>query len=286
MNIKPININTERPDVLRTKQFFGLWYGMVVGFGFSVFAWGIDGYLLNEFHGLHPWIKFIVGGILCSGIGGVTGWLTARVNKSFYALFFWLTAAYLFARLTVNVPLKFAPAVMSIIEPGTRGLLHYTYYEEMGTRALVAFTWIGIIIAIVGLLQIPMSDSAVFSNSAFGKIMPMLVSVVLMGICGTIVDNGLINEPLRSAVEATDHTIQYVVDQRGKEVNLAEARQMHTGAFRSTQDLVTAERKMVVSSYDSSLGEVRILIQFKGSWVECQVFYNQLSSCKVVEATP
>ena len=283
MNLKIINLNTERPDILRAKRSYGFWYGVVLGFGFSVFTWGTDAYALSQYHGLQPWIKFIVGSVLCTGIGGITGWLSARVNKPLYALFFWLAAAYLFARLTINIPLKLVPQILSMIEPATSGLLHYTYYPELGTRVGLAYTWIGIFVAMAGLLQIPMSESAVFSNSLGGKIVPMLVSVVLMSICGTIVDNGLINEPLRSAIVTIDNTTQFVIDNRGREVDPAEARQMHAGAFRTIQDVVTQERRMIVSGYDKTLGDVDILIQFEASWVECQVLYNQPVSCKVVK---
>ncbi len=283
MNLKSINLNTERPDILRARRRYGFWFGIAIGLGFSVFTWGTDAYSLNQYHGLQPWLKFVVGSILCTGIGGITGWLSARVNKSIYSLIFWLAAAYLFARLSLNVPLKLVPQILATLEPATSGLLHYVYYPELGARFVVAYTWIGIFVAIAGLLQIPMSDSAVFSNSLAGKAVPLLVCVILMSICGMIVDNGLINEPLRSAIVATDNTTQFVIDNRGRDVDPAEARQMHAGAFRTIQDVVTQERRMIVSGYDKTLGEVYILIQFESKWVECQVLYNQPVSCKVVE---
>lgn len=282
MDIKQVNLKTERPDILRARLKYGFWYGAAVGLGFAIFTWGVDGYILSTLHGLFPWVKFIVGGLLCTGIGGITGWLTIRVNKSIHALLFWLGAAYLFARLTIHVPLKYAPQILSTLEPATQGLLHYVYYEELGARAVVAFTWIGIFVAIAGLLQIPLSDLAV-SNSQAGKIGPIAVCIVLMSICGMIVDNSLINEPLRLAIAAMDDTIQFVYDNQGKKVDPAEARKMHAGAFRTIQDAVTEERRMVVSGYDKTLGEVSILIRFESSWVECLVLYSQPVSCKLVE---
>jgi len=283
MKLQSVNLNSERPEILRARRNYGFWFGIAVGLGFSIFTWGTDAYTLSRYHGLQPWLKFIVGSILCTGIGGITGWLSARVGKSIYSLIFWLVAAYLFARLTINVPLKFVPQILSTLEPTTRGLLHYVYYAELGARFVVAYTWIGIFLAITGLLQIPMSDSAVFSNSLAAKMIPIVVSAILMSICGMIVDNGLINEPLRSAIEATDNTVQYVIDNRGKIVNPDEARKMHAGAFRTIPEMVTQERRMIVSGYDKTLGDVDILIKFKSSWVECKVLYNQPVSCKVIE---
>jgi len=286
MKLQPINPNIERPDVLREKHRYGIWFGLFVGLGFAIFTWGVDSYTLSLHHGLHPWLKFIIGAVICMIVGGIAGWLSAMANKSLYSVLIWLVASSVFAWLIVNLPLLILPKALSIVEPQTSGLLHYTYYDDFGRRVLVAYAWLAIFIAITGLLQIPLSDSAVFSISFFGKLGPIFVSFILMAIAGTIVDNGLINQPLRDATVAIDNTIQFITVNRGKEVDKAEARRMHTGAFRAIDDSVTDEHKLIVSGYDSLLGEVNILVKFERDWVECQVFYNQPISCKVVETTP
>lgn len=286
MKLQAIDPTLERPDVIRAKHRYGLWFGFFLGLGFSVFSWGIDGYILNAHNGLQPWLKVLMGAVFCSAVGGAAGWLAARLNRSLAAAFIWLVAGSIFAWLTVNLPLLLLPKALSILEPQTSGLLDYTYYDDFGKRVGVAFTWLGIFIALAGLLQIPLSDSAVFSTSLFGKAAPVFVSLALMGIAGTIVDNGLINEPLRGSVVAIDNTIQFILDNRGREVDSAAARRMHAGAFRSIEDSVTQERELIVSGYDGQLGEVNVLVKFERDWVECQVFYNQPISCRVVESVP
>lgn len=286
MKLQPINSILERPDVLREKHRYGIWFGLFLGFGFSFFTWGIDSYVLSTHHGLHPWLKFIIGAVICMVTGGIAGWFSAKSNSPLYSVPIWLVASSVFAWLIVNLPLSILPKALSILEPQTSGLLHYTYYDDFGRRVLVAYAWLGIFITMAGLLQLPLSDSAVFSTSFFGKLGPILVSIVLMAIAGAIVDNGLINQPLRDATVAIDNTIQFIIDNRGKEVDKEQARRMHTGAFRAIDDSVTAERKLIVSGYDSQLGEVNILVKFESDWAECQVFYNQPISCKVVDTSP
>lgn len=286
MSSRRINPNVERPDIMRAKRRYGFWYGAVVGLGFSVFCWGMDAYTLSTYHGMYPWAKFIAGSLLCMGIGGVTGWLTARVGKAIHGLIFWLITASAFAWLTVNLPMNLMPRFVSLLAPATRGLLHYTYYPEFGTRVVLAYVWIAIFMAIVGLLQLPLSDSAVFSASIMSKLWPLLLAIILMGICGVIVDNSMVNEPMRSAVTALDNTIQFIVDNQGKEADKAEARKMRIGAFRTTEDLVTQKRRLIVSGYDAPLGEIAVLVRFERGWVECLVMYNQPLSCEAVEVSP
>jgi hypothetical protein len=283
MKLKRIDSSAARSDILRAKRNYGFWFGVVLGLGFSIFTWGTDAYALSQYHGLHPWIKFAVGSVACAVIGGMTGWLTARVGKSIHGLIFWLVAASIFAWLTVNLPLNFVPRYVSVVEPATRGLLHYTYYSDFGARILVAYSWIAIFIAIASLLQLPLSDSAVFSTSVMAKVGPMLLAVVLMSICGVIVDNSMINEPMRAAINSTDNTIQFILDHRGQDVPSAEARKMHTGAFNTTKELVTEQRRLIVSGFDQTLGEINVLVRFESSWVECLIPYNQPLSCEEVD---
>lgn len=285
MKFQPINPNLERPDVVREKHRYGIWFGLFLGLWFVVFAFGIDSYILNLHHGLQPWLKLVIGAVICMIPGALAGWLSAKANKPLYSVMIWLVAGTVFAWSTVNLPLLLMPKALSVLEPQTSGLLHYTYYDDFGRRVMVAYVWVGIFISIAALLQIPMSDSAVFSTSFFGKLGPIFMSMVLMAIAGTIVDNGLINQPLRDATVAIDNTIQFIVDNRGKEVDLAEARRMHTGAFRAVDDLVTEEYKLIVSGYDSQLGEIKIMAKFKSDWVECQVVYNQPISCVIVDVS-
>ena len=183
------------------------------------------------------------------------------------------------------LPLQIAPRLLGWIEPQVQGLLHYEYYPGFSSRIGVAFVWISIFVSIAGLLQLPLSDSAVFSTSVLGKVTPMLVGLFLMGISGTIID-GLNNELLRSPIDSLNSTIQFAVDHQGKKVDILESRRMHLGALRVVQDSITQQRKLIVSGYDEFLSEVNVLVKFQKDWVECEVFYNQPLNCEKVAPVP
>lgn len=286
MNSNSVNLTPDKSHVIRIKRMYGILYGVIVGLAFAFFCWGIDSNLLSQHHGIQPWVKFGIGAALCIIVGGITGWLAAKLDKSLYSLFLWLIAGSIFAWLTVNLPLVFFPKAVTMLEPQLSGLLNYTYFDDFNTRVVVAYTWIAIFISITGLLQIPLSGSAVFSTSFFGKISPLVITVILMSINGSIVDAGLVNEPLRNSTIALDNTIQFVIDNQGKEVDKAESRRMHAGAFRAVGESVTEQRDLIVSGYDGELGQVHVLVRFERDLVECQVFYIQPISCKVIEASP
>lgn len=284
MKLQPLNPHLERPDVLREKYRYGIWFGLSMGLGFAFFTWGVDSYTLSTHHGLLPWLKFLIGAVICTAVGVVAGWLAALSNKPLFALPIWLVAGSAFAWLTINLPLTILSKAVALLESQAGGLLDYAYYDGFGRSILVAYAWVGIFAGVAGILQIPMSDSAVFSTSIFGKLGPILLSVVLMAIAGSIVDNGLVNKPLRDSTVALDNTLQFIVKNRGREVDPAEARQRHTGAFRAIDVSVTPEYRLIVREYDSLFVEVHILVKFEMDWVDCQVISNQPIQCEVVEA--
>lgn len=278
-------LSTGRTDVLRAKRTYGIWYGAALGFLFALFTWGLDAYFLSQLNSLHPWLKFAVGAVLCALAGGLAGWLSARKDKTLIAVPIWIVLGLFFAWLVVSLPTAILPRLLGFLEPDVQQYLHYVYYEEFSTRIGVAFGWIIIFVAIAGLLQLPLSEGAVFSTSVLGKLAPILVGLVLMGISGTIVD-GLNNELLRTPVQVLDATLQFAVDHRGQQVDKLESRRMRQGSLRVVKDLITQDRDLIVSGYDAYLGEVYILAKFEKAWVECQVFYNQPVNCKQVGTIP
>jgi hypothetical protein len=278
-------IPADRANIRRSKYIFGIWFGIVVGLTFSIFAWGVDAYKLSQINGLYPWLKFLVGVLPCTVVGGFTGWLSARIGKPPLALLFWVIAASVFAWLTVSLPLQITPRVLILLDPVLKDLLHYTYYEQFSFRFGIAYTWLALFAGLAGLLQIPLSDSAVFSTSVFGKISPMLVTMILMAIGGSTMDN-LNNELLRGPIDAINSTTQFFIAHQGEHIEPIQTRQMHLASLRTVQDLVTPERKFIISGYDEFLGDVQVLARFETAWVECEVLYNQPLSCKQVGDTP
>src|SRR5215213_9235820 len=281
MKLHPPVLTAARPDVLRSKYVYGIWFGTALGLTFSVFAWGIDAYTLSQINGLYPWLKFLGGALPCMIVGGCTGWLAARLDKPILALLLWAIVASFFAWLTISLPLQITPRVLSLVEPDIQDLLHYTYYESFSSRFGIAYAWLAIFVSLAGLLQLPLSDSAVFSTSFFGKVSPILVTLILMAICGTIVD-GLNNELLRSPVDSVDKTIQFLIDHRGEKIDVLQSRRMHLSAFRTVEGLITPERRLIVSGYDEYLEQVQVLAHFRDAWVECDLVVNQLISCQQV----
>ena len=270
-----------RPDVLGLKRRLGMAYGMTVGVAFAASAWGVDGYLLSQAHAMYPWLRLIIGAVICATVGGLVGWLVARFEKGILALLFYLGASFVFAWLIVHLPLRIFPRIVSWLDPETGGLLNYIFYENFNSRFTVAFVWVALFVSLAGILQIPLAEPAAFSTSFFGKIAPLIVCSVIMLVNGTLLDT-VSNEPLRSPILEMNDTIEFAVDHRGEQVDRALARMMHMSSLRGVQDVIDRPRRLIVGSYDEWLGQVNILVRFGDTWVDCVTVYNQPSFCKYV----
>jgi hypothetical protein len=267
-----------RPDVIQLRLRIGIAYGITMGLAFAVATWGIDGFLLSQAHALYPWLKFIIGAMICMPLGGLAGWLVARFEKGLLALLIYLAVGLIFAWLIVALPFRILPAVLQVLDPEVGNLLNYTFYEGFNAMHGVATFWVSLFVGLAGILQLPLTEPAVFSTALFGKVAPLLVCILVMVINGVIVDT-LNNEPLRKAVLHMEDTIEFAVAHEGQEVDQATTRAMRMASLRAVASSIHEPRRLIVREYDEYLGEIHVLVRFGSSWVDCLVIYNQPSFC-------
>lgn len=214
--MKPLNkfdILHIHPEIVHLKLKFGMLYGMMAGGAFAISSWGWDGFMLSKSHAYFPWTMLITGVICCAVVGGVAGWLTSWSENSLVGVVFWIISSLFFAWIMVALPLKINPFIVSKLDPQLGALLSYEENIEFGLRFGVSLAWVLPFALIVGVTQLPILESSVFTTSIFGRTAPFLFCVVVMSISGAITDN-LINAHFRDAIVSLDTTIQFVLDNK------------------------------------------------------------------------
>jgi len=283
--MKPLNrlgnLNT-RAEIMRLKRRFGMLYGAVAGLAFAITSWGWDGYLMSKSHAYFPWVMLLAGAFFCAIFGGIAGWLTARSESSLFGIVFWIISSLFFAWVMVALPLQIKPFIAAKFDPQLGALLNYETNIEFGFRFGVSLAWALPFMLIVGVTQLPIMESAVFSTSIFGKVAPLFFCIVVMSISGTFTDN-LINSHFRAAISSLDSTIQFVLDNKNNEnVDKALSREMHARSLNTVEEYMQESRYLFVSSYDEYLGDIHVLVKFDNQWVDCSVLYSQPISCKPI----
>jgi hypothetical protein len=275
----PLQETSIRPDILRERHRFGLFLGIFAGLAFAAATWGFDAVLLSRIHAYQPWLKWMVGALVCAPAGGLAGWLSARLDKPIFSVLLWLAASAVFAWLSTVNSFRIFPSLIVQIDPEFASFMNYTVYQNLGTRTALAYMWTGIFGVIVGVLQLPLSEGAVFSASYGYKGIPVQVLMLIMGLCGVIVDN-LNNEPLRAPVVSLHRVVAFAIETRGQELDPKLAREMRRSTVREIEDWLGRPYYFVVASFDRELGLVHVYANFGGDWADCTVVYNQPSFCK------
>lgn len=270
--------------LIRQKRRYGIAYGAVIGLALAISVWGWDGYMLAQAHGFLPWLKLALGGSACALAGGLAGWITSRLERWLSTLLAWLAAAAFFAWLVVSVPLQIAPQVSAWFEPQLARMIEISGAEQLSTRMVVASLWTIPFILLAGGFQNLLVESAVFAANRVGNAAPFLAGVLIVSICGMVVDS-FNNEPLRSAMLAMDRTVQFVLDTQGMEVDPAVSRKNHAGSLRGIKEQVTQVRAMTVTGYSPDLGDVQIAIRFETLMADCTIVYNQPAICKPAQGS-
>jgi len=267
-----------KPEVSKKKQNAGLLFGLAAGLAFAVFAWGVDAFLLASAHGTYAWVKFVPGLLICLLCGGLVGWLTVLLQNVWISIVLWVGQALLFAHLLMWLPLKVAPLIIRLFNPALGDYLKYPYYPELQQNLWVAFAIIALASIIISLLENVLIDQAIFSSGIYAVIVPITVSLLAFSLVGGTGDS-VLNRHLRDPLVKVDKLVQFSLDNQGKEISPEAAHNMRISALNPVKELVTDERKLILSNFDQYLGQVDILVDFDGNWVKCTTIYSQVTNC-------
>lgn len=261
---------------------YTLLLGLIAGLAFSLALWGYESILLIQAHVAYPWIPIVVGTLLCILVCMLAALLTWFVNKALLGIIFWVLASRLIAELAITLPLKISPALMMFLEPGLRVRLPvYPMNETFQTWAGFGTVWLAIFLGILGLLQLTMVESAVPSTTSAGRLGPYFVFVLVM-VLASVLSSNLINEQLRAPLIATDRLIEFAVDHQNTNVDPVTARQMHLSAVSTISGLIKRPRRLFLGQYDNYYGQVNVLIDFQGEWVDCTTVSGQPVFCNSI----
>ncbi len=269
------------------KLFLGAIYGITSGVAFSIFAWGIDAWLLMKANAALPLVKFIPGLLLCIPAGGLAGWLTMRFNKHRAAILFWGLLALFFSWLTIWLSMDGAAYFVKQINPS---IAQYVAYSDIGAIALfqfraISFIVVGFAAIVCGLLEINLIDQALLSPYGMASGTMLVVCVVLFSLAGSTLDH-VININFREPVLVINELIQFAADHQGQEVPVEIARSMHLSAAANLEDLLPKSRRLTLMTFDPNFGLIDILVDFEGSLVKCTTIYAQASDCVRLDKSP
>lgn len=262
----------------------GVLYGLTAGFAFALFAWGLDAIMLLRAHAAFFWVKFLPGLLICSLTGAFAGWVTMRFQKAWLTIPLWVAMAYLFVKLTIWLPVRVSPAIVRVFDADLAGKLNYQNYPEFNQYFFFGFIATAIAAVICGLIENVLIEQSRFSSGTFAVIIPLVICFLSFSLVGNSTDT-MLNSFTRKPVRVVDNLLQFALDNADKDVPKEVARSMHLAALKPIEHQLQNERRLIIQSYDQSLYQMNVLIDFDGNWAECLTIFDQVSVCKPVNET-
>ncbi len=273
-------INAQKISAIRRdRQRLGVLYGLLAGTGFALTAWAIDASQLAEAHAFLPWGKFVAGWIAALILGGLAGWLTARLNSVLIGAMVW---AALGSLLTLGVSWLAYQGAIPLFEqfyPEIASKMDYALNPAIEIRTGIAVVVSGLIGIAVGIAELNQLDSALAGANLFQRLISLVAGLVIFGVAGLIANN-LIQSNLRQPVITVNNALVYAQEHRGQTLEIHEARQHGQTALRSLGDLAYQPYRLYVSSFDEYLSMIWVTLDFGDVHTRCSVLEKTLSYCE------
>jgi len=261
------------------KRINGLIYGLIAGFCFGLGVWALDGWFLQQAHADYAWLKLAIGMPLLVIIGGLAGWLTARLDNAFWGAISWLAAGIAYVWITSHVPFEGQSIALGFLDPNFAGLEIYPFVESLRIRMSLLYLAVGLLMAIMGGFELFFVESATRSSGQFGRFFSFLVCFVLYIPVGMMVDD-LINRTLRDPIEGMHNLIQFGLEMQHQTVSKESQREMGVRAIRVFGDRINQPYRIILGKYDPILlDEIHVYVDFSGEWGGCSVLVNRPMVC-------
>lgn len=272
-------------DLRRKKQRLGLFYGMVAGLAFAIFAWGMDAAILVRANANFSWVKFMPGLLICLLSGGLVGWLTIRIENHLVAFLLWVFLAILYSWLVVWLPFTVSHYIIRLLDPPLAARFDFSPLQDLVQFRLVSLVIIGLGSVFCGLLEINLIHQAMLSPYISASIMPLVISSIFFCVVGSATDH-MINVSLREPVQTINSMLQFASEHVGLEVPRDVARKIHLSATNQLHDVIQQHRRLTLVGYDENLVMMDVLVSFEGTLVKCSTIFAQPTDCIILTSNP
>jgi hypothetical protein len=266
----------------RKKQRIGFFYGLVAGAVFSITAWGVDAIMLASAHVALPFAKFVPGLLLCALAGGLAGWLSIRIGNWLASIILWLLFGGLLVWLVLWLPVNGSAQLLRSLSPNLTHWIEYPPIDRLAQFRVIGMIVIGIPSLLCAILENTLVDQTMSAQAAGGWIAMLLAAGLLMGAAGFAADE-LLNRHFREPAQALSQMLDFAAENQGNSVEKTLARRMRLSVAKPLGNLVKEPRKMTLIAFDSMLGQMDFLIDFRGTWARCKVIYSQPTQCDLME---
>lgn len=251
--------------------------GLIAGVAYSLFAWGIDAYLLQISHYTAPWLKFLVGTIPVILIITLTAWLGTKLNNVVSKTLLWMAAATGLSFLISTITFQGSEFAYKVILPEVGDRILYMATEGIKSRLFVIIVMTNILFILGGLLIDSASEALITASGVFGWIFPILFCLAFFAGAGFVADSNF-NTELRDNILTLDQQVEEL--SQLDLANLSEREERMVRRFTKLNVDLEGSRYLLIASFDESFSQIEVLINFGGIWAQCLALNGRVGNCE------
>ncbi len=272
-----MEIKKKNPDQMRKN--FNLAIGALGSLTYAIFAWGIDGFMLQSHNGSMPWLKLAVGLPAALLIFLIATSISSKNRNMIIQAATWLTAATLLSFFLSILSFQGMGFAWKILYPNLTAQISYTLLESIRGRLFVIIVMSNILFFIGGLLVESASESMIKSSGLIGWILPILFCLAFFGGAGYVADSNF-NFQLRDQIISVNDQISEAATVKSS--LMTESQERLIRRFTKLNVHLDGPRRLFVGSFDESFTQAVILVDFDGIWARCSSINGVVGNCEKI----
>ena len=259
------------------------WYnGLMLGVGLAIGAWapeliGLGGAPVRW---LYP--ALVLGMSLVTLLGGLSGWLIARIDSALAGGVIGLATAMLATGVIVYLPFEGRTLIVWLSDRRFWGLP--VYPSESGLGSVFAGLFPGLLLVLLGILQPYRLEGAQSALTSEGRLTPrawlLLAWPVALAVAAGLITDDMKNRALRMPVQIVAEAIGAGRTYQGNLFELSRERRVNYNAIAGVRAQMSARYSLQVVEIDARNETVVVGAHFdNGAWIYCRVLAFNLSYC-------
>jgi hypothetical protein len=274
----------EEANTVRMQARLGLLFGFLVAFTMAVGAWCPD--VLTQLRLPTPYAAthYLLGLIPLLLVGGLAGWLSARLDNGLASVAIWFVAAVLMSYVVGYIPSAGRTFLAWLVDDRFWGEIIYPFAEDAAIRLRLAGFFTVLILVLMAVVQNyflegvrhAMTSDGRLSGASWFRLFIALIPSLVAGL----VTYTVIYQPFRAAPLLVHEAIQTGRTYEGDLFELSLSRGVNYSAIRGVREQLSGQYTLQVGEINIDSATTYIVATFSnGAWIICRVVADQLSYC-------
>lgn len=261
------------------KQKLSWTFGLVGGFAFVLFAWGISTIQLAFVNGIYPWAKLLLGFLPVMALCAFTGWLSYRVKNALVSALCWMVCGFVITYIACHISFEGLKWFYGLINPTLASIIDYPFTSGVSARLAISIIVSVVALGIAGSLYNILLENAFAASAKVGLYVSLIIWAVFFAASAQTFNN-LLDRPMRDPVAAINQVIDYRKIDASSPFDDETARNLHIHALNGVDNISTLiylPRKIVMQGYDDTITMIKVAVNFSGTWATCNVIADNTS---------